>query len=57
MLAIAFYAGEYTGDPSALTYMCDIEGSVTPGGGRLLQRWKRLSECCKCAQSDTPHRR
>ena len=32
MLAIAFYAGEYTGDASALTYLCDIEGSVTPGG-------------------------
>jgi hypothetical protein len=32
MLAIAFYAGEYTGDASTLKYLCDIEGSVTPGG-------------------------
>src|SRR5260370_16723248 len=49
MLAIAFYAGEYTGDASALTYMCDIEGSVTPGGRppfTALEETQRVLQMC-----------
>lgn len=31
MLAIALYAGEYHGDVTALTYLCDLYGASTPG--------------------------
>src|SRR6266702_6464584 len=29
MLTVTFYAGEYHGDMSALTHICDIDGDIT----------------------------
>lgn len=49
MLTIAIYAGEYSGDESPLTYLCDIEGSAVPDGRppfTTLEEAQRILEMC-----------
>ncbi|MFL9906883.1 hypothetical protein [Paraburkholderia sp. RL17-337-BIB-A] len=49
MLALTFYAGEYTGDKNSLTHLCDIEGSSTPGGRppfTTLEEARHVLETC-----------
>lgn len=49
MLVMTFYAGEYSGDMSVLTHLCDLEGSSTPGGRppfTTLKEALRVLEMC-----------
>jgi hypothetical protein len=46
---MVFYAGEYRGDMSAMTYLCDIEGSAVPDGRppfTTLEEARRVLEMC-----------
>ncbi|WP_029967412.1 hypothetical protein [Paraburkholderia graminis] len=49
MLTVTFHAGEYNGDATALTRLCDIEGSATPGGRppfTLLEETQQVLATC-----------
>jgi hypothetical protein len=53
-LVLEFYDGEYDGDRSALTHLCDVEGSVVPHGQQqfdTLEEVSKLLELCadKCS--------
>ncbi|SOE51106.1 hypothetical protein SAMN05446935_0364 [Burkholderia sp. YR290] len=56
MLAITFYAGEYHGDMSALTHICDIDGDITSYGAEPITALEEthitLDMCTK--RYDTP---
>jgi hypothetical protein len=43
MLAMTFYAGRYSGDMSALTHICDIDGDITRDGEEPITT---LEEAC-----------
>jgi hypothetical protein len=43
MLTVTFYAGEYRGDMSALTHICDIDGDITRYGEEPITT---LEEAC-----------
>ena|SRR5690348_7469197 len=56
MLTVTFYAGEYRGDMSALTHICDIDGDITSYGAEpitvLEETHIALDMCTK--RYDTP---
>jgi hypothetical protein len=56
LLAMTFYAGEYTGDMSALTHICTIDGDITRDGEEpittLQEAHITLDMCTK--RYDTP---
>lgn len=57
MLTISIYDGEYDGDVSTLTHLCDIEGSVVPDGRppfSVLEEALRVLEMCEERYSTPP---